>query len=558
MAHLGIFMRYLPTAPAEDRALLDAIGVNRAEDLLTGIPEHLKLHRPLDLPPTSSELEVLREMQRLADLNTRFRTRFLGAGAYAHLIPSAIDHQISRQEWFTAYTPYQPEISQGTLQHIFEYQTLICDLTGLDVTNASLYDGGTSCLEAALMAVRVQKKRTTVLVSAGLHPYYLAVIHAGFAPHEELDLVEVALDDGVTDPVDLAAKLDETVAEFETHFEQVRAVSRDLDLGFSPLGFHPLARREDMPWMPKGRYAIMRRYMPLVGSMGLDMMTRTCTVQVNLDYESEADMRRKLRASLLLQPLATALFANSPFTEGRENGFLSYRAHVWTDTDNQRSGIPAVMLEDGFGFERHAAWLVDSVPMYFVYRGGTYIDVAGRSFRDFMNGAIPELAGIAPTIGDFADHMTTAFTDVRLKRFLEMRGADAGRADMMVAQSALWVGLLYDNAALDAALALVRGMGHAGVLALRAAVPRQGLDTKLESGPRAGTLRDLARDVVAIAREGLRARNNRDKTGNDESIYLDPLSEIADGGPVQAEHWLSRNREAWSGDIKRIFAESAI
>ena len=356
----------------------------------------------------------------------------------------------------------------------------------------------------------------------------------------------------------IARTLHETVAEFETHFEQVRAVSRDLDLGFSPLGFHPLARREDMPWMPKGRYAIMRRYMPLVGSMGLDMMTRTCTVQVNLDYESEADMRRKLRASLLLQPLATALFANSPFTEGRENGFLSYRAHVWTDTDNQRSGIPAVMLEDGFGFERHAAWLVDSVPMYFVYRGGTYIDVAGRSFRDFMNGAIPELAGIAPTIGDFADHMTTAFTDVRLKRFLEMRGADAGRADMMVAQSALWVGLLYDHAALDAALALVRGMGHAGVLALRAAVPRQGLDTKLESGPRAGTLRDLARDVVAIARDGLRARNNRDKTGNDESIYLDPLSEIADGGPVQAEYWLSRNREAWSGDIKRIFAESAI
>ena len=205
-------MRYLPTAPSEDRALLDAIGVSRAEDLLTGVPEHLKLHRALELPPTSSELEVLREMQRLADLNTRFRTRFLGAGAYAHFIPSAIDHQISRQEWFTAYTPYQPEISQGTLQHIFEYQTLVCDLTGLDVTNASLYDGGTSCLEAALMAVRVQKKRNTVLVSAGLHPHYLAVMRSGFAPHEDLELVEVALADGVTDPVDLAAKLDENVA----------------------------------------------------------------------------------------------------------------------------------------------------------------------------------------------------------------------------------------------------------------------------------------------------------------------------------------------------------
>lgn len=205
-------MRYLPTAAAEDRALLDAIGANRAEDLLTGVPDHLKLHRALDLPATSSELEVLREMERLAGLNTRFTASFLGAGAYAHFIPSAIDHQISRQEWFTAYTPYQPEISQGTLQHIFEYQTLICDLTGLDMTNASLYDGGTSCLEAALMAVRVQKKRAKVLVSSGLHPHYLAVIRAGFAAHEELKLVEVALKDGVTDPVDLAAKLDETVA----------------------------------------------------------------------------------------------------------------------------------------------------------------------------------------------------------------------------------------------------------------------------------------------------------------------------------------------------------
>ena len=205
-------MRYLPTASAEDRALLGAIGVTRAEDLLTGVPEHLKLHRPLELPPTSSELEVLREMEILAKLNTRFTTGFLGAGAYAHFIPSAIDQQILRQEWFTAYTPYQPEISQGTLQHIFEYQTLICDLTGLDVTNASLYDGGTSCLEAALMAVRVQKKRDKVLVSAGLHPHYLAVMRTGFEAHESLELVEVAAVDGVTDPVDLAAKLDETVA----------------------------------------------------------------------------------------------------------------------------------------------------------------------------------------------------------------------------------------------------------------------------------------------------------------------------------------------------------
>jgi glutamate--cysteine ligase len=352
----------------------------------------------------------------------------------------------------------------------------------------------------------------------------------------------------------ITSTLHETRAELETHFEQVRVASRGLDIGFAPLGFHPLARRDEMPWMPKGRYAIMRRYMPLVGTMGLDMMTRTCTVQVNLDYASERDMVRKLRVSLLLQSLATALFANSPFTEGKENGFLSYRAQVWTDTDNQRSGIPPVMLESDFGFERYAEWLVDQVPMYFVYRDGRYIDVAGASFRDFIDGKVPALAGITPTVGDFADHMTTAFTDVRVKRFLEMRGADAGRADMMVAQSALWVGLLYDDAALSAAESLVRGIDWRQALAVRAAVPREGLGAAFGSG----TLRDLARDVVAIARDGLRARNRRDASGADESVHLEPLYEIAAGGPVQAEHWLERNRSEWNGNIRNIFAEAAI
>ena len=244
----------------------------------------------------------------------------------------------------------------------------------------------------------------------------------------------------------------------------------------------------------------MRRYMPKVGTLGLDMMTRTCTVQVNLDYSSEQDMVRKLRVSLLLQPLATALFANSPFTEGRPNGFLSYRAHVWTDTDNQRSGIPRVMFEPGFGFERYVEWLVDKVPMYFVYRDGPYIDVAGASFRDFMDGRLHNVAGTVATVGDFADHVTTVFTDVRIKRFLEMRGADAGRADMMVAQSALWVGLLYDEAALAAAEALLRDATWEDAVALRAAVPREGLAARW----RGGSLRDLAREVVAIARDGLR------------------------------------------------------
>jgi glutamate--cysteine ligase len=349
--------------------------------------------------------------------------------------------------------------------------------------------------------------------------------------------------------------LHDSKQEFDTHFEHVRTVCHDLQLGFAPLGFHPTASRAAMPWMPKGRYKIMRRYMPLVGTLGLDMMTRTCTVQVNLDYHSEQDMVRKLRVSLLLQPLATALFANSPFTEGQPNGFQSFRANVWTDTDNQRSGIPQVMFEDGFGFERYAAWLVDAVPMYFIYRNGEYIDVAGRSFRDFMGGGLPELAGESATIGDFADHMTTVFTDVRIKRFLEMRGADAGRPDMMLAQSALWVGLLYDDAALAAAESLLRGTGWQEALAMRAAVPRQGLETPWASGR---ILRDLAREVVAIAVDGLRARGRHNLAGEDESVYLAPLQAIAAGAPNQAAHWLERYHKEWHGDVRPIFAEAAI
>lgn len=348
--------------------------------------------------------------------------------------------------------------------------------------------------------------------------------------------------------------LHDTATEIETHFEQVRAACEGLDMGFAPLGFHPVATRAAQPWMPKGRYAIMKRYMPLVGSLGLDMMTRTCTVQVNLDFASEDDMRRKLRVSLLLQPLATALFANSPFTEGKPNGFMSYRAHIWTDTDNQRSGIPKVMFEDGFGFERYAAWIIEHVPMYFAYRDGGYIDVAGESFTAFMAGKVPALAGVTATLGDFADHVTTAFTDVRLKKFLEMRGADAGRADMMVAQSALWVGLLYDDAALAAAEALLLGAGWDDAVAARSAVPRMGLAAPW----RGRTLRDIVPGVVAIAADGLRARGRMNAAGDDESVLLAPLQAIAAGGPTQAEHWLSRYHGAWNGDVSRIFDEAAI
>ena len=343
------------------------------------------------------------------------------------------------------------------------------------------------------------------------------------------------------------ADLHQTRAELARHFADVHTAGAPLGLGFAPLGFHPLARREDIPVMPKSRYAIMHRYMPLVGSLGLDMMLRTCTVQVNLDYSSEADMLRKLRVGLLLQPVATALFANSPFTEGRPNGFLSARANVWTDTDPDRTGIQPVFFEDGFGFERYADWLLD-VPMYFVARHGKLIDVAGASFRDFMAGRVPELAGTRATIGDFADHFTTVFTEVRLKRFLEMRGADAGNAGMMLAQSALWVGLLYDDAALQSAMALVSAYPWRTLAAIRGDVPRQGLSAKFGQH----SVRDLARDALAIARGGLCAR------GLGEEAFLDPLDAIVAGGPTQAEHWLERYHGAWHGDVTPIFEEAAV
>jgi glutamate--cysteine ligase len=349
------------------------------------------------------------------------------------------------------------------------------------------------------------------------------------------------------------ATLHETRAELDRHLDEARAAGEAFGIGWAPLGFHPSARREEMPWMPKSRYAIMRRYMPKVGRLGLDMMLRTCTVQVNLDFASEADMVRKLRVGLLLQPVATALFANSPFTEGRPNGFLSARAQVWTDPDPDRTGMPPVMFAPGFGFERYAEWAID-VPMYFVARGGRLIDVAGESFRAWMAGAVPALHGITPTIGDFADHLTTIFTDVRLKRFLEMRGADAGRPDMMVAQSALWVGLLYDPAALEAASRMGSRWEWQELAGLRDRVPREGLEARFAGG----LVRDLARDALAIARAGLAGRARTDAAGRDESTYLDPLDAIVDGAPTQAEHWLQRYAGPWGGDVSRIWIEARV
>uniref|UniRef100_A0A8J4H9J2 Glutamate--cysteine ligase n=1 Tax=Acidicaldus sp. TaxID=1872105 RepID=A0A8J4H9J2_9PROT len=351
----------------------------------------------------------------------------------------------------------------------------------------------------------------------------------------------------------LCRDLHATAREMAQHFAEVHRAADPLGLGFAPLGFHPLATREAMPWMPKSRYAIMRRYMPRRGALGLDMMLRTCTVQVNLDYASEADMVRKLRVALALQPVATALFANSPFTEGRPNGFLSYRAHVWTDTDPDRSGMPGLFFEPDFGFERYVDWVLD-VPMYFIQRGGGLVDLAGHSFREFLERGLPEQPGEQAVLGDFTDHLTTVFTDVRIKRFLEMRGADAGAPAMMLAQSALWVGLLYDDAALAAAHALVRAHPWQEFAALRPIVPRRGLAAPWAGG----TVRDLAREMVAIAAQGLSARACRDENGRDESMFLAPLQEIAAGGPSPAEFWLQRAERVWHGDIARIFPEARI
>ncbi|WP_372621539.1 glutamate--cysteine ligase [Falsiroseomonas sp.] len=343
------------------------------------------------------------------------------------------------------------------------------------------------------------------------------------------------------------ADLHETRAELAAHLREVHEVAGPLGLGFAPLGFHPLAERDDMPWMPKGRYAIMRNYMPRVGGMGLDMMLRTCTVQVNLDFGDEADMVEKLRVSLALQPLATALFANSPFMEGKPSGWLSLRGRVWTDTDPDRTGIPAVAFEDGFGFERFADFVLD-VPMYFIMREGQYIDAAGVPFRAFLEGRAEKLAGHTATMGDFADHVTTVFTDVRLKRFLEMRGADAGNVGMLMAQPAFWTGLLYDDAAQKAAAALVRGWSVQELRALRMEVPKRALHASI--GGRA--LRDIAREAVAISRDGLKAR------GLGEEVFLAPLEEIAASGMTQAERWLQRHERAWGGDVSRIFAEAEV
>ena len=346
------------------------------------------------------------------------------------------------------------------------------------------------------------------------------------------------------------ATVHETVAELDAHFSELQTVAQPLELGFLGLGFQPKWTRADMPWMPKGRYAIMRRYMPTVGKLGLDMMTRTCTVQVNLDFADEADMVCKFRTSLALQPVATALFADSPFTEGKLNGYLSYRSHIWTDTDPDRTGMLDFVFDESFGFERYVDYLLD-VPMYFSYRDGVYHDLAGQSFRTFMRGELEPMPGVLPTMSDWSDHMTTAFPEVRLKKFLEMRGADGGPWNRLCALPAFWVGLLYDQTALDAAWDLVKDFSLEERNALRDGVPRHGLKLPFRSG----SLRDIAIEALKISAEGLRRRARRNADGADESIFLMPLIEIAEANETPAERKIALFKGRWNGSVDPVFRE---
>jgi len=346
--------------------------------------------------------------------------------------------------------------------------------------------------------------------------------------------------------------LHETCAETGRHLQQVKEIGEKCGVGFLGLGMWPDKTREELPVMPKGRYEIMMQHMPKVGNLGLDMMLRTCTIQVNLDYSSEADMAKKFRTGLALQPLATALFANSPFTEGKPNGYLSYRSHIWSDTDPHRTGMLPFVFEDGFGYEQWADYMLD-VPMYFVFRDGKYINAAGMSFRDFLKGELPALPGEKPSQSDWWDHLSTAFPEVRLKSFLEMRGADGGPWNRICALPAFWVGLLYDDTALDAAWDLVKHWTMEEREALRNAVPKTALDTPL---PRGGKLIDLAKEVLAISRSGLAARARLNASGDNETGFLEPLDEIVATGKVPAQRLLDMYHGEWAGDVSQAYKYS--
>ncbi|HJS79173.1 MAG TPA: glutamate--cysteine ligase [Vitreimonas sp.] len=346
--------------------------------------------------------------------------------------------------------------------------------------------------------------------------------------------------------------LHQTCAETGEHLSQLRDVAGKMGISFLGLGMSPLWSLEETPIMPKGRYKIMRAYMAKVGRLGRQMMFRSCTVQTNLDFGSEADMVKKFRVSLALQPIATALFANSPFAEGRLNGFLSYRGHIWTDTDPDRTGMLPWVFEPGMGFERYAEYALD-VPMYFVYRAGQYIDASGQSFRAFMDGKLPALPGERPTEKDWEDHLTTIFPEVRLKTYLEMRGADSGPWSRLCALPAFWAGILYDDAALEAAWSLVKSWTAEDREALRRSVPVLGLRAPI----RGSTAQNIAQAALAISRQGLRSRARSDRAGEDETHFLTELDDIAASGVTPAERLIERYKTEWGRDVRAVFEACA-
>lgn len=338
--------------------------------------------------------------------------------------------------------------------------------------------------------------------------------------------------------------LHQTCAEVNSHLYQVKAVAEEMGLGFLGLGFIPKWPISAIPMMPKGRYHIMRDYMPKVGTLGHDMMFRTCTVQVNLDFSSEEDMVNKFRVGLALQPIATALFANSPFTEGKPNGFLSFRSEIWKDVDNNRTGILPFVFQDGFGFEKYVEYALD-VPMYFIYRNKRYVDCTGMSFRDLMLGKLPMLPGEYATINDWENHLTTIFPEVRLKKFLEMRGADGGPWRRLCALPAFWVGLLYDETSLQAALEVIRDWTAEEHAMLRNKVPKMGLKTPF----RDGLLRHVAQDVTNLAKEGLQRR------GYKEAGFLNEIMEVVNTGVTPAEKLLEMYKNSWGESVDPVFEE---
>ncbi|CAN7690376.1 glutamate--cysteine ligase [Aminobacter sp. LjRoot7] len=345
----------------------------------------------------------------------------------------------------------------------------------------------------------------------------------------------------------------QTCREGNAHLAQLREIAEPLGIRFLGLGGSPKWTLAETPRMPKSRYDIMTAYMPKVGTKGLDMMYRTCTIQVNLDFESEADMRRKMQVSLKLQPLSTALFANSPFTDGRPNGMQSWRGDIWRDTDNQRSGLLEFCFSPEFGFADYVEWALD-VPMYFVIRDEQYRDMTHITFRQFMAGAARnEIPDGMPTMGDWANHLSTLFPDVRLKRFLEMRGADGGPWRRICALPAFWVGLLYDPATLDAAEELTRNWTYAETLAMRDAVPEQGIAAPFRNT----TLREIGREVLALSRQGLVNRGRKNREGFDEAGFLNTLDEVIARGTTSAEEMLNAYNTRWGGSIEPAFLEYA-